>query len=108
MTDKEANNKLYEKMAAEQDKYRNWLLSLQPQEILDHAYEYCVREDVMCSLEGSDLDGRDARALLKSPTPLDDIYKDWQKRDPIYIEDIRDTILDRARRIIQQEKAQER
>lgn len=108
MTDKEANDKLYAKMTAEQDKYRKWLLSLPPQEILDHAYEYSVREDVMCSLEDTDLDGRDARALLKSPSPLGDIYKDWQKRDPTYMEDIRDTILDRARKIIQREQEQER
>ena len=101
MTDKEANDKLYAKMTAEQDKYRKWLLSLPPQEILDHAY-------VMCSLEDTDLDGRDARALLKSPSPLGDIYKDWQKRDPTYMEDIRDTILDRARKNIQREQEQER
>ena len=108
MTDKEANDKLYAKMTAEQDTYRKWLLSLPPKEILDHAYEYSVREDVMCSLEGTDLDGRDARALLKSPTPLGDICKDWQKRDSTYMEDIRDTILDRARKIIQREQEQER
>ncbi len=104
MINKEANDKLYEKMTAEQDKYRKWLLSLPPQEILNHAYEYTVREDVMCSLEDIELDERDAVALLKSPAPLEDIYKDWQKRDPTYMEDIRDTILDRARKNIQREK----
>ena len=30
---------LYEKMAAEQDKYRDWLKSQPPEEILHHTYE---------------------------------------------------------------------
>ena len=108
MTDAKTHNKLFEKMVKEQAKYRNWLLTLPPREILDHAYEYCVREDILCSLECDELDGKDARALLKSPTPLEDIYRDWQKRDHTYMEDIRDTILDRARKNIQREQEQER
>lgn len=106
MTDHEANDKLYEKMTAEQDKFRKWLLSLPPAGILDHAYEYSVREDILITLEGGDLDGRNAKALLKSPAPLADIYKDWQKRDSTYMEDIRDTILVRAGRMIQRENAE--
>ena len=105
MTDKEANNKLYERMTAEQAEFKEWLLSQPPDEILDHAYEYVIREDILISLEGNELAGKDARALLRSPAPLADIYKDWQKRDPTYMEDIRDTILDRARMMIQREKA---
>ena len=41
-TDK--NTALYEKMAAEQDKFRDWLKSQPPEEILKHTYEYTVRE----------------------------------------------------------------
>ena len=41
-TDK--NAVLYEKMAAEQDKFRDWLKSQPPEEILKHTYEYTVRE----------------------------------------------------------------
>ena len=43
------NARLYEKMKAEQDKYRGWLLHQEPSEILNHTYEYTMREDiVMC------------------------------------------------------------
>ena len=38
-TDK--NTALYEKMATEQDKFRDWLKSQPPAEVLNHAYEYC-------------------------------------------------------------------
>lgn len=45
MTNEELNTALYEKMFAEQEKYRAWLLSQPPEEILNHTYEYTMRED---------------------------------------------------------------
>ena len=43
MNTNDLNTALYEKMAAEQDKYRDWLKSQSPAEVLNHAYEYTVR-----------------------------------------------------------------
>ena len=43
MNTNDLNTALYEKMAAEQDKYRDWLKSQPPEEILHHTYEYTVR-----------------------------------------------------------------
>lgn len=37
---------LYNKMQQEQNEYREWLLAQPPEEILNHAYEYSVREDI--------------------------------------------------------------
>ena len=49
MNETDYNARLYEKMKAEQDKYRDWLLHQEPSEILNHTYEYTMREDiVMC------------------------------------------------------------
>lgn len=45
MTNEELNTALYKKVFAEQEKYREWLLSQPPDEILNHCYEYTVRED---------------------------------------------------------------
>ena len=39
MNETEYNARLYEKMKAEQDKYRDWLLHQEPSEILNHTYE---------------------------------------------------------------------
>ena len=51
MNETDYNARLYEKMKAEQDKYRDWLLHQEPSEILNHTYEYTMREDiVMCIL----------------------------------------------------------
>lgn len=55
MTNEELNTALYEKMFAEQQRYREWLLSQPPGEILNHCYEFTVREDIVLALEYHDL-----------------------------------------------------
>lgn len=47
MNSEQLNTALYEKMFAEQETYRAWLLSQLPEEILNHTYEYTVREEVL-------------------------------------------------------------
>lgn len=47
MTNEKLNTALYEKMFAEQETYRAWLLSQPPEEILNHIYEYTCREDIL-------------------------------------------------------------
>ena len=39
MNETDYNARLYEKMKAEQDKYRDWLLHQESSEILNHTYE---------------------------------------------------------------------
>lgn len=102
MTNEQLNTALYEKMFAEQEKYRDWLLSQPPEEILNHTYEYTVREDILMSLEFHDLPDAEARALLKSPTPLADVFKEWDNRETGYMDDIRETIESRAKFVLQQ------
>ena len=67
MTNEQLNTALYEKMFAEQEAYRAWLLSQPPAEILKHSYEYTVREDILLALEYHDLPDARAKALLASP-----------------------------------------
>ena len=58
---------LCEKMGAEQDKYRAWLVAQPPEEILNHTAEYTTREDILlasrCCVEIS--------PLAESPNNLD-------------------------------------
>ena len=83
MNNEQLNTALYEKMFEEQEKYRGWLLSQPPEEILNHTYEYTVREDILMSLENNDLSDEQAAALLKSPSPLgEDVYKRQQHHRP--------------------------
>lgn len=108
MNNEQLNTALYEKMFAEQEKYRNWLLSQPPEEILNHTYEYTVREDVLMSLEYHNLSDSQAQALLKSPSPLADVFKEWDNRETGYMEDIWETVESRAKSVLQQaqEKAE--
>lgn len=41
------NKLLYEKMQAENETFKDWLLSQEPAEILNHAYEYTIYQDMM-------------------------------------------------------------
>ena len=81
MTNEELNTALYKKVFAEREKYREWLLSQPPNEILNHCYEYTVREDIVLALEEYDLSDKQCKALLKSPNPLADVFRDFEKRE---------------------------
>ncbi len=96
MNTNDLNTALYEKMAAEQDKYRDWLKSQPPAEVLNHAYEYTVREDIVMAMEELELTAAQAQALLDSPTPLADVYRYFEKLETGYMDVIRDSIENRA------------
>ena len=101
------NTVIYEKMATEQEKYRDWLKSQPPEEILHHTYEYTVREDIVMAMEELELTPKQAKALLKSPCPLDDVYKEFRDREVEHMNTIRDSIETRADTVIKREAARE-
>ncbi len=96
MNTNDLNTALYEKMAAEQEKYRDWLKSQPPEEILHHTYEYTVREDIVMAMEELELTAAHAQALLDSPTPLADVYRHFEKLETGDMDVIRDSIENRA------------
>ena len=96
MNTNDLNTALYEKMAAEQDKYRDWLKSQPPEEILHHTYEYTVREDIVMAMEELELTDAQAEALLESPSPLEDVYRYFEKLETGHMDVIRDSIENRA------------
>ena len=109
MNETDYNARLYEKMKAEQDKYRDWLLHQEPSEILNHTYEYTMREDIVMCMEELELEPEKARALLRSPCPLSDAYKEFRDRENEHMDTIRDSIETEADKSLQrQEKKQQR
>lgn len=97
MADTELSSRLYEKMSAEQDKFRAWLVEQPPADILDHAVEYAVREDILMEMEALELPDDQARALLASPDTMADIYKTFSKMaDTGHMDVVRESIEDRA------------
>lgn len=107
MSETDYNALLYEKMKAEQDKYRDWLLSQEPAEILNHTYEYTMREDIVMAMEELELTPKRAKALLKSPCPLDDVYQEFKDRETEHMDTIRDSIETQADTVIKREKERE-
>ena len=90
------NTALYEKMAAEQDKFRDWLKGQPPEEILNHAYEYTVREDILMVMEYLELPDAQATALLASPSPVADVYKEFTKQETGQLAMLQDIIEEQA------------
>lgn len=83
----ELNSELYNRMFEEQEHYRNWLLSLPPEETLFHAFSYSVREDI-----------------LESPTPLADMKRAYDKTETNYMDDIRNVMENYADDILRENK----
>ena len=104
MTNEERNTALYQKMFAEQEKFRDWLKGQPPEEILNHAYEYTIREDILLSLEYHDLSDVQADALMKSPSPLADVFHDFEKRETDHMETIWDCLESRADSILEEQR----
>ena len=107
MGETDYNALLYEKMKTEQDKYRDWLLTQEPAEILNHTYEYTMREDIVMAMEELELTPKQAKALLKSPCPLEDVYKEFKDREVEHMDTIRDSIETRADTVTKREAARE-
>lgn len=104
MDNEKLNTKVYEKAFSEQEEFRKWLLAQSPEEILNHAYEYTSREDILLSLEYNDLSDEQAKALLKSKDVLSDVFKDFEKKETDHMEDIGETVKGRANTIIERQK----
>ena len=102
MDTEKLNMELYRKMAAEQDKFRTWLVEQPPTDILLHAVEYAVREDILMEMETLELSADQVRALLASPDATADIYKTFSKMaDTGHMDMVRESIEDRANTLIQ-------
>lgn len=104
MTNEEWNTKLYEKMFASQNRYRTWLVSQPPEEILNHCYEYTIREDIVLALEYMDLTDEQCMALLESRDPLAGIFADFEKLETDHMTDIQDAMEQRADKLLREAK----
>ena len=103
MTNEQWNTTLYKQMFTEQEQFRDWLLAQPPQEILNHAYEYVMREDILLSLEYNDLTDAQAAALLASPAPLADVYKELDYVESSHMEEVWSCVVDRANIVLDEQ-----
>ena len=59
------------------------------------------------SMEYHDLPDAQAQALLASPSPLADVFTDWENKDTGYMDDIWQTVEDRAKAEVQKQPKKE-
>ena len=57
-TAEELNAELYEKVSTEFEEYKNNLLMLPPEQLLEHAYAYAVRSDIVIAIECGSIHAR--------------------------------------------------
>ena len=102
MDNEALNLKLYEKLFAELKEYKEWLLAQLPEEILRHSYEYTIKEDIVLAMEYHDVSDEQARALLDSPSPLAEIYRDFEQIEGDHMDVVRGCIETRANDLIEE------
>lgn len=103
MVNEKLNEQLYNKMMAELTHYRSELLAKPPEEILKNAEEYATRSDIVMAMEEMELDEKRAVALLKSATPLADVYKKFSDFNVEHMNVIRNSIENRANEVLREE-----
>ncbi len=109
MRHEEMSEKLYEKASNEMESYRNWMLQQTPAEILEHTFEYSSKLDILITLadiEAEDLTGAQLAALLESPCPLEDIYKEYCNSEINHLDQFRECAGELADRLIKSRQEQ--
>ena len=102
MAKEDIYTQLYERMFAEQERYREWLISQPSSEVLNHCYEYAMREDILMVIEQCELEEKHAQALLDKGVTLSDLYDDFNDLETDHMQDIRDTVESRANKILRE------
>jgi len=98
------NRKLAEKVQRELADFREDILSKSPQEIYDAAYQIILKNDIAGCFSEANYSPQAAKALMKSPNLLQDIYEEWLEKDDSHMEDLRQTIADFKSYMVKTEK----
>ena len=102
-TAEELNAELYEKVSTEFEEYKNNLLMLPPEQLLEHAYAYAVRSDIVIAIECGSIHARQAQSLLKSENALDEIFGKWEDFEKNHMDTVRRAIECKANEISREE-----
>ena len=105
---KDYNELLCEKVQKEFDEYKEMLMKKTQEEVFNHSYETTIKEDMVSILESEDFTQTEAKALYKLEYPLDACYQEWLDNDMSNMENLRDTINDRVKIAIKEQKKNER
>ncbi len=96
MVDRELNRQLFLKAKEELSVLRQKLLAMPKDEMLECAFEYSTKVDIMYSFDSDDIPVEKASKLLALDTPLADVYELWVETESRYYDEIRKTIVELA------------
>ncbi|MFR5321748.1 MAG: DUF3848 domain-containing protein [Mediterraneibacter gnavus] len=65
-----------------------------PQEIYGAAYQIAIKNEIAECFSSVDYSTQAAKALMKSPNLLQDIYEEWMEKDVSHAEELRQTVAD--------------
>ena len=77
MDTREVNIILRKKARAELTILRKQLLAKSPQEVLDRAYEYATKSDMVTLINETEFSSEQAKALLRRPRLLNSLFKEY-------------------------------
>ena len=97
------NNELYDKLDQEQIKYMRVFLLKPPEEMLDNAWEYAIRLDILQTLDNYDLDCELAEALLRLPNTMEVLARTVLDQDSRHMDMIIDVIEEKADELMEEQ-----
>jgi hypothetical protein len=87
------HDQLYEKMSAELEAFKEGLKTKTPDEIIDKAYEFNWKTEILVFFEDDYYTNEDdALALLAQDKPLEVLYDGWMDTDCDYLDHLRDSV----------------
>ena len=75
-----------------------------PQEIYDAAYQIAMKNEIADCFSNADYSPQTAKALMKSPNLLQDVYEEWLGREDSHMDELRQTIADFKSYMVKTEK----
>lgn len=92
MSNQKIRREVYEKMSAEQDQFREWLLAQPPEKILTHAYEYAIREDLLMAMENVTLERGQVATLLAAHSLMDNLFQVYEHLETDHMETVQNCL----------------
>ena len=80
--------KLIAKMQEELDRLKSTIINGDKGTVLEKAYEYIFKREIIYAAHKSELTDRQTTALLSSASPLNDIYASYLKLDETALSDV--------------------
>ena len=98
------NQRLTDKVQRELSFFREEMQAKTPQEIYDAAYQIAMKNEIADCFSNVDYSPQAAKALIKSPNLLQDIYEEWIGREDSHMDELRQTVADFESYMVKTEK----